>query len=458
MRFVRGDQSLRLDMADRLANYFGLTLSRGSRKGTDVGKSPAAFLVAVSVIACGSGLLAEDGDRARQQAIAAIEHCGGQVRVGERSLGKKGVEVHFGGKSAGTITDRDLAFLKAIPDLKGLCIWWPGGRVTGDGLSHIRELRQLERLVLYGVNMTDDSLSALEGLTELRELSIAGGVTDAGLKHLAPLTKLRHLDFQEATIAGDGLNHLQRMATLEELNLSRADVQGDALAPIDGLASVAKLTLAYAKVTDSQLRHLKGLRNLKDLEMVGVQVDGSGFESLRGLPKFEHLSLYKAAVTDQGISSIRGLLTLKSLNIGGTRITDSGLTQLETLSNLESLTAYELPISDEGMVHIGALRNLKSLCLNRTKVTDRGLSHLSKLSDLEELYLLELPVTGKGLAQLRGLKKLRRIWIMPGLTDDGLAELKAFTGLRELRAEGNKITDAAIRELQRALPGLVVYH
>jgi plasmid maintenance system antidote protein VapI len=28
MRFVRGDQSIRLDMADRLAEYFGLALSK----------------------------------------------------------------------------------------------------------------------------------------------------------------------------------------------------------------------------------------------------------------------------------------------------------------------------------------------------------------------------------------------------------------------------------------------
>jgi plasmid maintenance system antidote protein VapI len=33
MRFVRGDQSLRLDMADRLAAYFGLELRAKRKKG-----------------------------------------------------------------------------------------------------------------------------------------------------------------------------------------------------------------------------------------------------------------------------------------------------------------------------------------------------------------------------------------------------------------------------------------
>lgn len=32
MRFVRGEQSLRLDMADRLAKYFGLELTERKRK------------------------------------------------------------------------------------------------------------------------------------------------------------------------------------------------------------------------------------------------------------------------------------------------------------------------------------------------------------------------------------------------------------------------------------------
>jgi plasmid maintenance system antidote protein VapI len=33
MRFVRGSQSLRLDMADKLAAYFGLELQPAKRKG-----------------------------------------------------------------------------------------------------------------------------------------------------------------------------------------------------------------------------------------------------------------------------------------------------------------------------------------------------------------------------------------------------------------------------------------
>lgn len=33
MRFVRGSQSLRLDMADRLAECLGLTLTAGGEKG-----------------------------------------------------------------------------------------------------------------------------------------------------------------------------------------------------------------------------------------------------------------------------------------------------------------------------------------------------------------------------------------------------------------------------------------
>lgn len=33
MRFVRGDRSLRLDMADRLAAHFGLRVTKGGRNG-----------------------------------------------------------------------------------------------------------------------------------------------------------------------------------------------------------------------------------------------------------------------------------------------------------------------------------------------------------------------------------------------------------------------------------------
>jgi len=104
-------------------------------------------------------------------------------------------------------------------------------------------------------------------------------------------------------------------------------------------------------------------------------------------------------------------------------------------------------VTDAGVVHLQGLSQLQHLSLWDTQVTDAGLMHLQGLTQLRSLDL------DPGLERLKGLTQLR-ILDLSGtqVADAGLVHLEGLTRLQWLRLVGTKVTDAGVRELQKALP------
>jgi len=69
------------------------------------------------------------------------------------------------------LTNDDLVHLRALPHLKTLFVC--GGSVTGDGLEHLCNLRELEDLSL-GIPLGDDDLRYLSSLKSLKEIYLLG--------------------------------------------------------------------------------------------------------------------------------------------------------------------------------------------------------------------------------------------------------------------------------------------
>lgn len=81
--------------------------------------------------------------------------------------------------------DDDLAFLGHLPLLETLMIQ-PSSSLTGASLHHLGQLPQLDCLWLLGLsNCTGDDLRHLSDLSKLRDLRIAGNITDMTLAALA---------------------------------------------------------------------------------------------------------------------------------------------------------------------------------------------------------------------------------------------------------------------------------
>ena len=135
--------------------------------------------------------------------------------------------------SSDNITMSGLKTLNALGDLENLSVrdvHQDDGGLDISGLKKLRSLRiglqsQTAR-VGNEFEMTcdtfrDSDLACLSGLTNIEDLSLTGlGIGDDGFKHLASLTKLKHLQITGSTdLTDDGLRHLVDMRRLDSLTI-----------------------------------------------------------------------------------------------------------------------------------------------------------------------------------------------------------------------------------------------
>ncbi len=108
------------------------------------------------------------------------------------------------------------------------------------------------------------------------KLRLGPKTTDAGLSHLAGMTKLEELYAFETKVRGQGLARLAAPERLRVLNLSQTPVDDAGLAYLSGLTGLVELNLSETKLTDAGLKHLEGLSNLKELTLPddGVTAEG----------------------------------------------------------------------------------------------------------------------------------------------------------------------------------------
>ena len=157
----------------------------------------------------------------------------------------------------------------------------------GDDATHFQGLGSLELLWLENSDITDAGLKNLRGLTKLRELNLrCTRVTDEGLEHLAGLTNLEALYLDATQVTDAGLRHLESMKKLRSLGLSETQVTDAGLRDLQGLTTLELLYLDGTQVTDAGLEYLSGSANLRELilksyHVSGTQVTDEGVEKLR---------------------------------------------------------------------------------------------------------------------------------------------------------------------------------
>jgi len=91
----------------------------------------------------------------------------------------------------------------------------------------LSDLTMLKRLFLRGNKLSDKTLATLQGLTDLEVLDVAGPpaqlpsleITDAGLKYLKGMTKLRSLWLYDTQVTEEGAAELKR--TLPRVHIVR---------------------------------------------------------------------------------------------------------------------------------------------------------------------------------------------------------------------------------------------
>jgi hypothetical protein len=362
----------------------------------------------------------------------------------------------------GKLTDRGLAVLRHLPNLRRFEMTWQAG-ITDAGVAHLRHCDRLEMVDLMGTPTGDGAIAALQGKPMLRRFSTGRLVTDAGLPmlHHFPLLKTWH---GPPLASGKELENAARL-------LVDGPFTNQGLASLAGLEGVAELDLFWhvSGITTDAFAHLIHLPNLASLGCDGALSDDIAMGHIAALPRLRQLRAQESVATDDGFEALsrsqtlegfwgrvcpnfgsRGFVafskmpSLRRLGVGCKNVDDAALSALPRFPALEELTP--IGMNDEGFRYVGrcgrlhrltcmycrditdtATGNIAGLSLKYyysglTQITDRSLAILGRMASLEEIGLYECKgVTDAGLPFLAALPRLREIHLdgLPGVTRDG---------------------------------------
>jgi hypothetical protein len=300
--------------------------------------------------------------------------------------------------------------------------------------------------------MTDSMIQDLSHLEHITALKLGGSrsVTDAGVRYLSRLSRLRYLDLSGTGITDQGLEVLRGLPELETVSLAWTKITDSGVSNLTGCERLHKVDLQGTACGDGALRALAGKTRLCQLR-TGNAVTDAGLALIHEIPIFKswhggepkmgllsydagpNYLLLRGPFTDRGMTQIEGLCGLFALNLDASElgITAAGLSPLVGLPNLGWL-AFDA--TDDAMAYIARMPRLRFLGCQDTVAGDDGFVALSQSQSIEYIW-------GRRCHNLRtrGFKALARMPALRGLSvscknveDAGVAELPRFPALREL--------------------------
>jgi hypothetical protein len=115
--------------------------------------------------------------------------------------------------------------------------------ITPQGLAHLAQLQELQKLSLSKTAVDNASLQYLGGLSELIELNLFGNaqLTDAGMAALAACKRLRSIKLQETSVGDEGLRRLKSLPNLQEIWLDGTRVTEQGLRELEAARNGIKI-------------------------------------------------------------------------------------------------------------------------------------------------------------------------------------------------------------------------
>lgn len=405
-------------------------------------------------------------DRVMQR-LAELDHVTSLNLQGSRQLSDDGLQylarmpqlefIDLSEYPGGKLTDRGLAVLRHLPNLKTFKMTWQSG-ISDAGVANLKYCGRLERVDVMGSPTGDGLLEALRGKPNLRMLQTGRLVTDAGLAFLQELPLFRKwtgsTDEDEPTrLLIDGPFTDQGLASLAGL---------DGVYGLDLFWHVTNITAAGFEVltrlpnlvslgcdgdlcNDETMRHIAAAPRLRRLRAQGSAATDEGFIALSRSATLEDFWGRECPhLTGRGFVALSTMPALRGLGVSCKQVDDEALSSLPRFPALRKLTPID--VQDAGFRHIGRCEGLERLsCMycrdttdiatehsaglhltsyyaGLTKITDRSLEILSRMTTLESVELFETKsVTDAGLAYLARLPNLREVQLsgLPGVTYAG---------------------------------------
>ncbi|MFT5523752.1 MAG: hypothetical protein ACI9HK_001700 [Pirellulaceae bacterium] len=147
------------------------------------------------------------------------------------------------------------------------------GELTGNEVSRLYEMPQLELVSFGGSEVPIATLKFLARIPHIQRLRLSGcGIDDEKLAFIANNTRLRSLELSHnRAITDAGLKSIIRMRGLEELEIHATEITNAGLAHIEGMTKLKRVRIDQTKTTVAGREKLsKALPNCRiTLEHVG---------------------------------------------------------------------------------------------------------------------------------------------------------------------------------------------
>jgi Leucine-rich repeat (LRR) protein len=287
-------------------------------------------------------------------------------------------------------------------------------RLDKSQFEQIGRQSSLQTLMVGGLR-TDKAISAeefqqLSGLSELKNLHIAGPLSAEALQVFEKLTALRELFIVGDDISDDSLTHLRRLTELEDLTL--AGVHGSGL----GFAVLQEMPkLRFLRINGSKLEHLH-LQGHPRLEDISGNLNHIHRLHIADMPRLRRLDLDRLQTTSVEIGKLPAigwvrLSLVQADQLDGFAVKD--MPMLETLhvipitweGSIENIP-HIANIGDDFLRAVAALKNLRSLELPGSAITNAGLELLYGMPSLRTVFPSGPQVTIEATRDLR--KALKR--------------------------------------------------
>jgi len=300
--------------------------------------------------------------------------------------------------------------------------------------------------------MTDAALEAVSRVDSIVSLDLGGSraLTDEGVRHLARLPRLRHLDLRGTGVTDGGLRVLRELPALESVVLAQTRITDAGAAHLAGCPALRSVDLSWTRTGDGAVAALAGKEALARFAS-GEALTDAGIPRLHDLPVFKHwrggevemaLLSYRASpnqltlrgsFTDRGMARLRGLDGVFAVNLDDSRLalTAAGMAPLASLPHLGWLA---VDAKDDWMPLIAEMPRLRFLGAQDTVAADDGFVALSRSRSIEYIWGRRCHnLRTRGFAALAEMPRLRGLAVSCLNVDDaGLSALPAFPALREL--------------------------
>lgn len=322
-------------------------------------------------------------------------------------------------------------------------------------------------LALDATTASNVAMLQLEGSAQL---------TDAGVRHLASLPNLRHLNLQGTSVTDDGLAALAELRSLGTVSLAWTAVTDAGVRALGALDRLERIDLSGTRCGDGSIQtfagkaHLRHFRSGEGITDAGLPVFGAypvfaewvGGEESTDLTSYQpepNCLVLRGRITDRGVAALAGLHGLYALDLDASALALTGRA-LEPLVGLQRLGWLAFDARDDAMPVIARFPHLRFLGCQDTPASDAAWAELGASRSIEAIWGRRCHGLGdRGFAALSRMPRLAKLSVSClNVSDAALAALPDFPSLRELMPMD--IPDAGYRHIGKchALESLVLMY